>query len=390
MDDNNSVSGAQFGFNKTNTAINTQKDAVTSPVEDEAITTTISTIADDKIEEDNDTLNSSYTDNRSITISLVKNFSLYRKANDKVLPKKKDYIGGSVSASRTLSSNKEEIEAYFPNIIGLTPGNVDFVMRIKQYLNNIRIGVDELGKSFDISFVYNKKLDYYKIKAEEEKIENDYSKVNRQDLSKLKTALKDKIARLNVLESGKHKIGYPVDIEEYLMYRHCLLYGDVAKDIAFINSDSSIRFYFKDDQKEADKLRKFRTEINKAKTNYVSALADGILFDSIYTQYLVLSNFPVVSGLLEDSMIKETKLDKFSTEDPIKFNKMFTNRDVKLIGSIELLIAHGELQRSEFNQNISTAEGLFIGANMSEAVSWFKQLDNTSSVNAYFNKLKNI
>lgn len=389
METNKSVGGNEFGFSKPNTTNDKQKDVAISPVEETQTQTSNSIVIETEVKESDDILNSSYTDERSATISLVKNFSLYRKANAKVLPKKKDYIGGSVSASRTLSANKEEIEAYFPNIIGLTPGNVDFVMRIKQYLNNIRIPVDELGKTFNTSFVYYKKRDYYKVKSEEERIEADYLRVNRQDLSKLKAGLIDKINRLNILESSKHKLGYPVNVEEYLMYRHCLLYNDVAKDIALINSDSSIRFYFKDDQKEEEKLRKFRNEINKAKANYVAALADDVLFEAIYTQYLASNNLPVVAGLAEKAMEKELKLDRFSSEEPVKFNKMFTNKDAKLIGNIELLIAHGELTRSDYNQNISSADGQFIGANMSEAINWFKHPDNTSTVNAYNSKLRN-
>lgn len=390
MDNNNSAGSAQFGFGKPNTANGEQKASTISPVEEIQQQTGISSVAEIEEEESEDILNSTYTDTRSVSISLVKNFSLYRKANDKVLPKKKDYIGGSVSASRILSSNKAEIETYFPNIIGLAPNNADFVMRIKQYLNNIRIGVDELGKTFNISFVYKRKSDYYKVKAQEERLEAEYQKVNRQDLSKLKAALKDKIVNLNILEGTKHELGYPVDVEEYLMYRHCLLYNDVAKDISLINSDSSIRFYFKDDQKEADKLRKYRTEVNKAKANYVATLSDDVMFDAIYTQYLVNNNYPVVAGLLENRLDKEVKLDKFSADEAVKFNKMFNNKDVKLIGTIELLIARGELQRSQFNQNISNGEGGFIGANMSDAVNWFKQPENKSTVDAYFNKLKNI
>ena len=36
------------------------------------------------------------------------------------------------------------------------------------------------------------------------------------------------------------------------------------------------------------------------------------------------------------------------------------------------------------------SDGQFIGANMSEAVAWFKHPDNASVVNAYYSKLKNI
>ena len=331
-----------------------------------------------------------YTDVRKVTIMLVKNYSLYRKANDKVLPKRKDYIGSSIHASRILSANKEEVDTYFPNIIGLSPSDPNFIMRVKQYLNNIRISVDELGRTFNVSFHYYHKSDYYKIKTEEDKIEKVYQSANRQTIKGLKEALNEKITRLNVLEGTKCKLGYPINVDDYLMYRHCLLYNDVAKDLALINSDSNIRFYIKDEQKEAEKLRKYRTEVTKAKSNYVACLADESLFDAVYTQYCVVNNMPVISSLAEDRLEREIKLDKFSSDNPIKFNKIYTNKDVKLIATIENLIARGELIRSQYNQNITSPEGDFIGANMNEAVAWFKNAENASIVNALYNKLKNI
>ena len=386
MNNNNSVNGATFGFGKANTENNKQTDKV-SPVEESTYAS--AAIADPSINNPTDE-NEEFTDVRTITISLVKNYSLYRKVNDRVLPKRRDYIGSSVTSSRILAANKEEIETYFPNLVGIAPNNPDFITRVKQFLNNIRIPVDELGKQFDISFRYYKKSDYYKVKKEEEAIERDYQKVNRQDIKLLKDALQMKINRLNTLESSKCKMGYPLNLEDYLMYRHCLLYKDVAKDMAFINSDPTIRFYFKDDQKEVEKLKKFRLEVNKAKTNYVACLADDDLFDAIYIQYCNLNGQPILSSLAEDKLNREIKLDRFSSEEPVKFNKFFNNKDVRLMAIIERLIAHGELVRSDYNQNISTNEGALIGANMNEAVIWFKNPENASAVNAYHNKLKNI
>ena len=382
METNNSDVSASFGFGKPNTDNVKQKvENTISPVEGTPVVKEVVNTPNDEDE--------SYTDERSVTIALVKNYSLYRRANDKVLPKRRDYIGGSVTASRVLSANKDEIETYFPNIVGLAPNNENFITRVKQYLNNIRIPVDELGKTFDVSFFYNRKADYYKIKREEEKIEEAYSKANRQDLSKLKAALKEKITRLNTLESTKCKLGHPINVEEYLMYRHCLLYNDVAKDMALINSDPTIRFYFKDNQKEAEKLKKFRLELNKAKVNYVQCLADDELFDAIYIQYCTINGLPIISSLAEDVIERQNKLDKFSTEEPIKFNKLCGDKNIRLMATIEKLIARGELIRSEYNQNITTSDGEFIGANIKEAIAWFNNPDNTSLVNALHNRLKN-
>lgn len=384
---NSSDKSMVFGFNKTDADKNEQKTVGNVPSVEETVDVVDSSVSAENKEGDE---NDEYVDIRNVTIMLVKNYSLYRKANDKVLAKRKDFIGSSIYASRILSANKEEVDTYFPNIIGLSPADPNFITRVKQYLNNIRVSVDELGRSFDISFHYYHKKDYYHIKKEEERIEKIYQNTNRQDITKLRAALKEKITKLNALESTKCKLGYPINVDDYLMYRHCLLYNDVAKDIAFVNTDSNIRFYFKDDQKEAEKLRKFRLEVNKAKSNYVSCLADNTLFDAVYTQFCVVNNMPVISSLAENRLDREIKLDKFSIEEPVKFNKIFNNKDVKLIASIEMLIARGELIRSQYNQNITSPDGDFIGANMNEAVAWFKNTENSSVVNALMNKLKNI
>lgn len=338
----------------------------------------------------NEELNDYFFEQKTITINLVKNYSLYRKANDKVLQKKTDYLGSSVHSSRTLSSNKAEVEAYFPNIIGLAVNNENFITRVKQYLNNIQVKIDELGKTFDISFHWNHKKDYYNFKKREDEINAIYDAVPRNDIIKLRDALKTKIHNLNALESEKYKYGHPNNIEDYLIYRHCLLYPDVAKDIAFINSDSNIRFYFKDDQKEAERLRKLRNEVIKAKTNYVATIQDETLFEAVYIQYLVYKGLSVTSGLAEDKVDKEIKLDDFSVKEPKKFNSIFNDPDLKTKAIIEKLINRGELIRASYNQNITTPSGEFIGANLGEAVTWFKNPDNTSQVNAYLVKLKQI
>lgn len=389
---NSSDSGMTFGFNKPNTEINKQtvNDSVQSPVEgvDTVQQPTTSKIDIEKSADREDlSENQPYTDVRSITIMLVKNTSLYRKANDKVLPKRIDYIGSCFNSSKVISANQEEVNAYFPNLVGLSPNDPSFMLRVKQYLNNIRIPVDELGKTFDISFYYYHKKDYYKFKAKEEAIEETYQKAPRRGDVEIKAAIKAKVNALNLLESQKHKVGYPINVEDYLMYRHCLLYHSVAKDMSIINSDTSIRFYFKDDKKEADKLRKYRLEVNKAKSNYVACIADSVLFEAVYIQYCVLNSLPVLTYLNRPQLDKEIDLDKFSSNEPVKFNKIVYNKDIKLMAVIEKLIARGELVRSQYSQNITTTDGELIGANIGEVIVWFKDPKNASMVAAYNHKL---
>jgi len=350
----------------------------------------VDTIQQTPVKENTEQLDAPYYDERSVTISTVRNYSLFRKVNDKVMPQKTEMIGSSINSSRVLCANKAEMDAYMPNILGISPNDPDFVRRVKMYFNNIQISVTNLGKKFDTGFHYYKKSDYYSFKKREEAINDEYDSVPRQNFSKLKEAMRERINKLNSLESEKYKYGYPNNVEEYLMYRHCLLYNDVAKDMAFINSDPQIRFYFRDDKKESERMSKHREQINKAKANYLTCLNDDELFNAVFIQYCVNTGLPVITTLNLDRVEKENRLDKFSTDEPRKFNQFFADKDVKLKGTIEILIARGELNRLPNNQNIVSSTGDFIGANIGEAVAWFKNPDNANAVNVLNNKLKQL
>ena len=370
-------SGEQMGFK-----INPNGEKETAKVEQPATGAATN-------EPEQEDLTRPYEDKSSVTIALVENYSLYRKVNRVSLPKRVDYIGSCIESSRRLSANKIEAEKYFPNVIGIMPNHENFLTRVKQYLNNIRIAVDEQGVTFDTSFRYDHKADYLKVQAELEEIEKRYNSVNRNNTAELRKALKAKIDAIDAVERKKAEYGYPLNVEDYLMYRHCLLYNDVAKDMAFINGEQNIRFYIKDNKKEEERKRKQHELANKALQNYVVLLGDSSLFDAVYVQYCVINNKPILNSLLKDVVDREVELRKFATDYPDKFNKIYSNKDVRIIADIELLIARGELIKSDYNQNITTPDGVLIGANMNEALAWFKNTENISAVNAYKNKLKN-
>ena len=341
-------------------------------------------------EQKQEELDKPFTYKRSITVSLIQNYSLYRKANDKVLPKKRDYIGSSIRSSQVLASHRAEVEAYFPQLLGISVNNENFVTRLKQYLNNIQVPVNELGVTFDCSFRFNHKRDYFAFKAREEEIEMAYKKANKQSTKDLRAALAIKINDLNNLESEQYAVGSPVNITDYILYRHCLLYRDIAKDTALINCDPFVRFYLKDDAKDKERQQKLRQEINNAKRNYIEVIGDDEMFDAVYIQYCVVAGLPIVNSLLSERMDKESQLDKFSTSEPVKFNSIVKDRDLRIKSLIELLIARGEFVRSQFNQNITTQDGEFIGANMKEAIAWAKNPENENVLAAFKNKLKYI
>ena len=338
--------------------------------------------------EADETLEQPYVDERYVTISLVHNYSNYRRVNMKVLGHKKETIGSSIRSTQILSSDADEVNTYFPALIGISPSNPDFITRVKAWLSNIQFTVNEEEVRLNTTFVYNKKADYLNIKAQEDKINADYDKVDRANTSKLRDALKHKIDALNTLESTKHRYGKPQDLEQYLMYRHCLLYPDVAKDTAFINSDPTIRFYIKDEAKEAEKQKKMIKQKEKAMRNFVELNGTDAKFNAVFIQIAISRNDNLAEALLKSRDEKVAIIIDFVNTNPDKFNKFVEDKAIELRAFIETLITRGELVRSEYNQQISTAEGTFIGANMNQAIAWFENPDHKDIRTAYENKLK--
>lgn len=333
-------------------------------------------------------LTQEYVDRRSVTISLVHNYSNYRRVNMKVLGHRKETIGSSIRSSQILCSNAEEVATYFPQIIGVSASNPDFITRVKAYLSNIQFTIAENDVSLNTTFIYNHKSDYIEIKKQEDKINDDFDKANRADVGAIRDALKVKITALNTLESSKYKLGHPENLEEYLMYRHCLLYNDVAKDPALINSDPTIRFYIKDEAKEAEKQRKLVKEKAMAMKNYVELEGTDKKFDAVFIAISILKGDNLAEAMLKDRNLKSAIVMDFVNTNPDKFNKLVNDKHVQIKAFIETLILRGELVRLEFNQQISTADGQFIGANMNEAIAWFENPNNAAARTAYENKLK--
>jgi hypothetical protein len=78
----------------------------------------------------------------------------------------------------------------------------------------------------------------------------------------------------------------------------------------------------------------------------------------------------------------------YLNESPDKFNDLYDDKNVEMKAFIEALIARGELVRPEFNQQISTADGTFIGSNINEAVAYFNNPNNAALLEVMKNKFK--
>ena len=275
-----------------------------------------------------------------------------------------------------------------PSLIGCSPNAQEYVTRVQRWFNSISIPVDGDGKKLNCSFQWRKKRDYLNYKIDETAIIEEYDNAEKSNPKQLKDAIARYVNKINALESTRYKYGHPIKVDDYLAYRHCLLYPIIAKDVSVISFDSRIKFYIKDEQREANRLKRSRIQANKARRNYLDAIDNDVKFKAIFVCYCASNKQDVLSNLLLDRTIQEKILDEFAIKEPEKFNKLFNNSQVELQAFIEEAIARGELVRSEVNQTVLTPEGGFIGANMKEALAYFSNPENADYKKALETKLK--
>ena len=333
-------------------------------------------------------LEAPYYASKKVVISSVRNYSAYRRINMQALGKPKATIGSSVKSVRILMSDKGELAAYYPELIGMSANHPDFITRVKGYLNNIFFNVDDGDKVLNCSFNYNQKKDYLAIQAQEDKILAEYDKVDRSNEAELYKAACKRDEALTHLEQTKYRYGTPENIAEYIIYRHCLNYPDVAKDEAFINSNANLRFYIKDVAKEENRKTKLIIERKKAIERLVELQSSPSKTNAVYIQYCRVSGLNISDGLAKSNLEQVNDLMMFATNDPKKFNSIVTDKNLLDKAFIETLITRGELVRSDYNQQINTPDGQFIGANMNDAIAYFKNPDNAGLKTKLENKLK--
>lgn len=333
-------------------------------------------------------LEAEYIDKRQIVIASVRNYSAYRRINMATLGKPRNTIGSSVNSVRKLMSNKGEVEHYFPELVGVASNNPEFITRVKNYLNNIFFDVRDTERTIDVSFRYRHKKDYLEIHKAENRIWGTYNAVDRSNTAKLYEAAVIRDNDLFMLESKKYQYGDPLNLEQYILYRHCLNYPDVAKDEAFINSNANLRFYIKDKNKEEVRKNKIIREQQAALRHLVELQASPVKTNAVYVEYCIYTGISLSDGLSKTALVQSKELMDFATTNPRKFNEFVNDRNLLDKAFIETLITRGELVRSDFNQQISTPDGEFIGANINEAISYFKNPNNAGLKTKLENKLK--
>ena len=140
--------------------------------------------------------------------------------------------------------------------------------------------------------------------------------------------------------------------------------------------------------REEARKKKLVEERKIALRNIVELDSSPSRFQAVYLAVCKAFNQNIAAALNKDKIRQTTELMDYANLNPDKFNKFVNDKNVVLKAFIETLIVRGELIRSTYNQQITTADGGFIGANLNEAVAYFNNPNNNAVKVMYENKLK--
>lgn len=362
-------------------------------------------------------------DNKSIYIKVRKLNSAYGYANRKVLDavQMNRTIGASVTSVNKMIANPDEQAAIMKDIIAMSPNSTDWNRHLADYWRSLSYDIPENGKELEIGFIYDfnavSKQEYIKqvnstITKESAKltsdesllkhIENRISEVNLKfdDAIKTSKVLKNELARVKAqdaaykfkyqgiitIESDRFKFGTPIAPFEYMLYRYCLVYGDVANDKDVMSKSKKIRFYLHSD---AD-IKREKSNTQKNERSRISALLKVTeSTDDVIDMLYAMGESHTIT---EDDVNNYELVEKLSHSRRVDFLRIANDGNLTLVGVIEKYIAKGILSRSEGSTAIFNPINmeLAIGHTMEETIGYFKNKVNNVTVSDLAKKYKNL
>lgn len=345
---------------------------------------------------------------------LFKKLSLpYAAANDAVYVEEFRSLGPTISVVNAMLSHMEEQKEYMASILGLSANDPKWSEKLSYYWNSISVDIPSHGRTLEIGFEYDvnsiSKMPYVQsynktnsnapIESDEDahkyftaaydiivKTANDgivaARKLNNgKDQEKyINDVYKKKYDSIIKLEQLKYKFGNPINIEDYMLYRMCLLHSHVANEMALSDKSNHIRFYLHSE--EEIKLQKERDL--KLETDRMTAFLDVVKSPEKVENvlYAMKQGDKVLSMQVAD---KNVLLNNISLENPSKFIRVVSDSNLATIGKIEKYITFGILNRLPNSEIVVDAlkPDVILGNSITEVIVYFNNEQNKGIISEY-------
>jgi len=290
--------------------------------------------------------------------------------NKKVIGESTRRLGGSQSAINKMLACGDESKLLMPSLLGLSPNSPNWDTRIKQYWNDLSVEVIQVGKELEIGFNYNLN------DISREKYLKEFKELVK---SKFKTDITTDeelykfIGKVNVEETEKYKYATPISIEDYLLWRYCLVHREVANNIEDVDKSGAIRFYMYSEAEKTQAKIKMYELTNLAMKKYLEVIASAELIDALLYVYQ-----DKLTGL--DAVTKATMVQNHMNTDPKKFLALSSDTALTTKALIEKYISYGILKRLASTSIVVDASDpeFVLGNTLDEVIAFFNSTDANS------------
>jgi hypothetical protein len=294
----------------------------------------------------------------TLTVSVRRKAGLGLPGDDSSLYNIK--IGSSLRGKGPLRGlDPEEEKLYLPDILGVDPSDVHWRKNVSDYWHSISEPVPADQKDVADDAVQGRMMTFtvkFASKADKEAFESTPS-------------LEEK-GRLSSYENGAEIVD---GIEDYVLFRYCLVYGRVANQMADVKKSAKIRFYLFSKENE-NKLKHATMKLRgQAMTIFYSYL-DPEKEKSVEA---LLRMFGHNVTSLKELNEKHLKLEEYAQKEPKRFIDYHTDANLGIKANIKKAVEMGIIRSPSLSDAYyyGDNDAVCLGTSLEDAVLYFKSTE---------------
>ena len=327
---------------------------------------------------------------RKVYIEWKHKMSSFALVNKEVITEANRRIGSAVTSVKKMLAMGEEQEVIMKQIIGADPtiDASDWTTQLAKYWHSISVPISSSGREIETGWEFDINSDRCKVAIKELGVFKSSADLAKKCLGSSAKGVP------NIEETNLFRYGMPIEPDEYMLWRYCLVYRDVANTMDDAHH-GHIRFYLRS-QDEIDKVKRNKFDsVKKAMGAYMDLIADRVAVDNLLHVMANDAEVTLVDNINIDNMEdidKDQLLHEVSQSIPDKFITMTSDKTLSSKAFIERLISAGILRRLSNTAIIVDAGDVekTVGDSLIEAVAWFANSTNTKSVSEYKLALKSL
>lgn len=269
----------------------------------------------------------------------------------------------------------EEIK-FLPSILGLTNKSENWMRVVNDYWANFGkvIPTDDEGLKIEAGMWYESQEDADKAMAEEA--------TEKRKIEEAKVRNVRYVEKFTVRAS----LGTPLNIGDYILYRHCLIYSEVANVPEDMDKSPKIRFYLFSKQKDTANKAISLEARRKAYIKYSESVAVPSTKGALI--YLLRSDIdrynrenPKKILTVSSEIEKDLTLEAIAVTYPEKFLSVVDDPMLLQKAFIERAIDAGEIRRLTNTEILYYGDNTKLGNNVVEAINFLSESQHADIFN---------